>query len=81
MNRFQQLNAIWDRYAPAVRRVVVLGMFLGIPLYVWWVAAGMMPGLEMDPGIRFMLGSAVFATVVFGGMSAFLVWRDLDLEP
>lgn len=66
---------------PYVSRLIVLLAFIGIPLGVWWIASPMIQKVPLSEGYRGLMMMMVFATVAFGGTSAWLVWRDLADEP
>ena len=74
-------SKLGDQTGPLLRRVAVIVMFLIVPAYVWWQASPMIENLPITPGVQLLLFSSVFATLSFGAVSGFLVWRDLDLEP
>lgn len=67
--------------AITTRVVLVVGSFIGLPLLVWWIASPMIASLPLSTGNRTMLSTFVLATVTFGGVSGFLVLRDLAEEP
>lgn len=66
---------------PWTGQAIVLGMFVGVPVAIWWVASPMIQTLPMDQSYRSLMSTMVLASVVFGLTSAFMVWRDLANEP
>lgn len=64
-----------------VGRAAVLGMFVGIPAMVWWVAMPQIATLPLDGSYRGLMSSMVVASVGFGLVCAWLVWQDLANEP
>ncbi len=75
------IRTMWDHSGAAIRRVLVVVAFIGIPVGIWWAASPMIGTLSMSADIRWLLNLSVMATMAFGLSAGILVWRDLDREP
>ena len=75
------LRTLWDSSGDALRRILVIAAFVGVPVGIWWAASPMIGSYGMSDDVRWLLNLSVMATMAFGLAAGVLVWRDLDREP
>jgi hypothetical protein len=75
------LRTLWDNTGNALRRLLVIAAFVGVPVGIWWAASPLIGSLGMSDDVRWLLNLSVVATMAFGLSAGILVWRDLDREP